>query len=95
MNSAVGPIFNIFFFQNKVVVGPVNSALCLLYSESMCMNSVVTIHTHWKKKNGNVKLKTHTRNNPNPNGQVMMLIFSVEVVVFVYNQICSETLLIS
>ena len=79
-----------------MVVGPVNSALCLLYSESMCMNSGVTIHTLWKKKKkGNVKLKTHTRNNPNPNGQVMMLIFSVEVVVFVYNQICSETLLIS
>ena len=42
VNSAVGPIFNIF--MNKVVVGPVNSALCLLYSESMCMNSAVTVH---------------------------------------------------
>ena len=97
VNSATGPIFNIFFFQNNVVVGPVNSALCLLYSESMCMSSAVTIHTLWKKKKkkGNVKLKTHTRNNPNPNGQVVTLIFSMEVVVLVYNQICSETLLIS
>ena len=43
VNSAVGPIFNIFFL-NKLVIGPVNSALCLLHSESMCMNSAVTVH---------------------------------------------------
>ena len=72
-----------------------NSALCLLYSESMCMNSAVTIHTLWEKKKGNMKLKTHTRNKSNLNGQVVMLIFSMEVVVLVYNQICGETLLIS
>ena len=42
VNSALGPILNIFL--NKVVVGPVNSALCLLYSESMCTNSAVTVH---------------------------------------------------
>ena len=42
VNSAAGPIFNIFL--NKVVVGPMNSALCLLYSGSMCMNSGVTVH---------------------------------------------------
>ena len=48
VNRADGPIFNIFL--NKVVVGPVNSALCLLYSEFMCMNSAVTVHMRWKKK---------------------------------------------
>ena len=42
VNSALGPIVNIFL--NKLVVGPVNSTLCLLYSESMCMNSAVTVH---------------------------------------------------
>ena len=42
VNCAVGAIFNIFL--NKVVVGPVNSALCLLYSESMCMNSAIPVH---------------------------------------------------
>ena len=88
MNRAVRPIFNIFFL-NKVVVGPVNSALCLLHSESMCMNSAVTVHMRWKKKNkkGNVKLKMQMCNKPNPNGHVVMLIFLVEVVVLVYNQI--------
>ena len=53
VNSAVGPIFKIF--QKNVVVGPVNSALCLLYIESMCMNSAVTVHYALKKK---WKLKT-------------------------------------
>ena len=91
VNSAVGPIFN-FFFLNKVVVGPVNSALCLLYSESMCMNSAVTIHTLWEKKKGNMKLKTHTHNKPNSNGLVLMLIFLMEVVVEIYNQIWNPTL---
>ena len=42
VNSAVGPILKNFL--NNVVLGPVNSALCLLYSESMCMNSAVTVH---------------------------------------------------
>ena len=78
LNSAVGPIFNIFL--KKGVVGPVNSALCLLYSESICMNSAVTIHMR-KKKNGNAKLKTQMRNKPNSNGHVLMLIFLFEVVV--------------
>ena len=27
-----------------------NSTFCLLHSESMCMNSAVTIHTCWGKK---------------------------------------------
>ena len=45
VNSTVRPIFNIFFL-NKVVVGPVNSALCLLHSESMHMNSAVTVLTY-------------------------------------------------
>ena len=49
MDSAVIPVF-IIFFLNKVVVGPVNSALCLLHNEPTCMNSAVTIHTRWKKK---------------------------------------------
>ena len=40
--SAVGPILK--FFLIKMVVGPVNCVLCLLYSESMCMNSAVTVH---------------------------------------------------
>ena len=44
MNSAVGPIFNIFFL-NKVVVGPANCALCLLHNESMCMNGAVDVNT--------------------------------------------------
>ena len=50
VNSALGPVFNTFFFLKKVLVGPVNSALCLLHSESMCMNNAATIHTCWKKK---------------------------------------------
>ena len=53
------------------------------------------IRNQKKKKKGNVKLKTHTRSKPNPNGQVVIFIFSMEVVILVYNQICSETLLIS
>ena len=56
MNSAVGPILKIFL--NKVVVGPVNFALCLLYSESMCMNSAVTVYCVLKKK----KWKRKTEN---------------------------------
>ena len=95
VNSAVGPIFNIFFL-NKVVVGLVNSALCLLHSESMCMNNAVIVHTRLKKKKkGNMKLKTQMRNRPNRNGHVVMLIFLMEVVVLVYNQIWNQTLLIS
>ena len=89
VNRDVGPNFNIYFWIKWL------QALCLLHFESMCMNSVVTIHTLWKKKKGNFKLKKHTRNKPNPNGQVVTLIFSMEVVVLIYNQICSETLLIS
>ena len=58
MDSAVIPVFNIFFL-NKVVVGPVNNALCLLHSESTCMNSTVTIHTRWKRKK---KRKSETKN---------------------------------
>ena len=49
VDIAVINVFNIFFL-NKVGVGPVNSAICLLHSESMCMNSAVTIHTHWNKE---------------------------------------------
>ena len=94
VNSAVGPIFNIFLLK-KVVVGPVSCALFLLQSESICMNGVVKVHTRWKKKKGNVKLKTQTRYKPNPNGHVFMLIFLMEVVVLVYNQIWSQNLLIS
>ena len=73
VNSAVGHIFKIFL--NKMVVGPVNSALCLLYSESMCMNSAVTVHYAFEKKNGNSKLKTQMHNKPNSDGHVLMLIF--------------------
>ena len=39
-----------YFFLNKVGEGPVNSALCLMHSESMCMNSAFTIHMRWKKE---------------------------------------------
>ena len=96
VNSVMRFIFNIFFL-NKVVVGPVNSALCLLYSEFMCMNNAVTIHMRGKKKKkkGNLKPKMQTRNKPNPNRHVVMLIFLMEVVVLVYNQIWCQTLLIS
>ena len=90
MNSALGPLFNTFFFLKKVLVGPVNSGLCLLHSESMCMNGAATIHTCWKKKKkkkANVKLKTQTRNMPIPNGHVVMLIFVMEIVVLIYYQI--------
>ena len=48
-----------------------------------------------KKKEGNVKLKTQTRNKPSPNGHVVMLIFLMEIVVLIYYQIWSQTLLIS
>ena len=37
-------------------MGPINSALCLLHSETMCMNSVVTVHTCLEKKK-----HTHTQ----------------------------------
>ena len=49
VDSAVITVFN-FFFLNNVGEGAVNSALCLLHSESMCMNCAVTIHLRWKKK---------------------------------------------
>ena len=58
VDSAVIPVFNIFFL-NKAVVGPVNSAIWLLHSESKCMNSAVTIHTRWKTKK---KKKSLTKN---------------------------------
>ena len=58
VDSAVIPVF-IIFFLNKVVVGPVNSALFLLHSESTCMNSAVTIHMRWKRKK---KKKSETKN---------------------------------
>ena len=93
VSSALRPIFNIFFFLKKVLVGPVNSRLCLLHSEYMCMTSAAAIHTCWKKKKkkkeeeGNVKLKTQTRNKPSPNGHVVMLIFLMEIVVLIYYQI--------
>ena len=35
----------------------VNNALCLLHSESMCMNSAITVHTHYKKKKKRKKKK--------------------------------------
>ena len=70
--------FLIYFFLDKVVVGPVNSALCLLHSESMCMNSIVTVHMRRKKrkkkKRGNVKLIILTRNKSNSSGHIVMLI---------------------
>ena len=56
----MGPIF-IIFFLDKVVVGPVNSALCLLHSESMCMNSMVTVHTRRKKKKKEETLNSERR----------------------------------
>ena len=61
VNSSLGPIFNIYFFLKKVLVGPVNSALCLLHSESMCMNSAVTIHLRWKKKKEKKRRKRETK----------------------------------
>ena len=54
--SAMGPILKIFL--NNMVVGPVNCALCLLYSESMCVNSAVSVHYVLKKK----KWKHKTQN---------------------------------
>ena len=49
VNSIVGPIFN-FFFLNKVVVGAMNNALCLLHNESICMNRTVAVNKCRKKK---------------------------------------------
>ena len=57
MDSAVITVFNIFFL-NKVGVGSVNSAICLLHSESMCMNSAVTIHLRWKNEKKKKKKET-------------------------------------
>ena len=42
-----------------------NSTFCLLHSESMCMNSAVTIHTCWEKKNR--KKRQMWRKNVNSN----------------------------
>ena len=82
------------YLKKQGIVGPVNSALCLLHSESMCMTSAVTVHMRWKKK---WKRETQNAdvNKPNPKGHVVMLIFLMEVVVLVYNQIWSQTFLIS
>ena len=62
---------------------------------NLCARTMQLLFIRAKKKNGNVKLKTQTRNKPNPNGQVVMLIFLLEVVVLVYNQIWSQTFLLS
>ena len=59
VDSVVVPVFNIFFL-NKVVLGLVNNALCLLHSEFMCKNGAVTIHTCWKKEKK--KEKSETKN---------------------------------
>ena len=53
------------------------------------------LFTRAEKKKGNAKQKMQMRNKPNPNGHVVMLIFLIEVVVLVYNQIWSQTLIIS
>ena len=62
MNSTVRPIFNIYFFRNKVVVGPMNSALCVLHSESTSMNDAVNVHMHWEKERKKKRRKRETQN---------------------------------
>ena len=42
VNSVVGSIFNIYFFLNKVVVDSVNSALCLLPTETRALKKTKT-----------------------------------------------------
>ena len=95
VNSDVGPIFNISFrIKWLSVLWIVQFFYCIV---NPCAWTVLLLFIRFdkNKKKGNVKLKTHMRNKPNPNGQVVMLIFTMEVVVLIYNQICSETLLIS
>ena len=52
-------------------MGPMNSVLCLLHSESMCMNSAVTIHTRWreKKKKKEKKKRKGKRETQNADAQ--------------------------
>ena len=57
--------------------------------------TVQLLFTRAEKKKGNAKQKMQMRNKPNPNGHVVMLIFLIEVVVLVYNQIWNQNLLIS
>ena len=73
VNSTVELIFNIFFL-NKVIVGPVNSAQCLLHSvihvHEQCgllfisLNALFRSHEQYKWR---WKKKMQTQNHPYPN----------------------------
>ena len=56
MNSAVGPIFNVFFFLNKILMGPVNSAWNLLNS-TYCLLKVEMRASGKKKKAGETPIQ--------------------------------------
>ena len=54
----MGPIFYLFIFMNKVIVGPVNSAICLKKAEMRASKK--------KKRKENAKRLTQ-KNNSYPN----------------------------
>ena len=95
VNSAVGPIFNIFFWINWLLV------LWIVHFVSCTVNPCAwTVqlqfkHTERKKKKKKKKLKMQTRNKPYRNGHIVMLIFLMELADLVYKLIWSQTLLIS
>ena len=91
VNSAVGPILNIFFWIKCLLfLWTVHFVSCIVNPYAW---TVQLLFIHVGKKN--VKLKMQTRNKPYPNEHVVMLIFLMEVVDLVYKFIWGQTLLIS
>ena len=84
MNSIVGPIFNIFFFLNKVVVGPVNSDEQCVNSDFCLLKKLKRVRRK-KRKKEKEREKRGTQNtnanNSNPNthyGSVWIELIVVE-----------------
>ena len=64
MNSAMGPIFNIFFL-NKVTMGPMNSVVTIVNSKFCLPKTREWKKRKEKKKEENSEMKTQMP-NPNP-----------------------------
>ena len=62
MNNVVGSIFNVFFFLNKILVGPVNNAR----PTEQCIVSPETCASNKKKKKKKRKTQMQlVKRNPN------------------------------
>ena len=85
MNSIVGPYFKVFFFFNKVLVGPVNSARDPLekhkFAFSFCMGPTMHMKCSSKKKKKKVKCKGSAFQHY-PNEGLFLLLFMSSTALF-------------